>query len=603
MRTQTALSLLSSTLFLGTIPALLQAQVSGASDERPNFLVIVADDLGYSDVGMFGGEIPTPSLDALARRGVRYTEFYVSPTCSPTRAMLLSGMDHHLAGLGNMIERTAFNQEGEPGYEGVLNDRVAPLPAILRGAGYHTYMTGKWHLGKDPEHIPAAKGFERDFSMLAAAGAYFDKTGYDWHVPDNQFTQDGEYLDELPGGYYATKTYTDKLIEFIESGRGDGRPFFAYLAHQAPHDPLQVPGNWLRRFRGLYDCGWDSVRAHRLARMESLGIVETGIEIAPRMWFVPDFNALTGLARYSLARKMEIYASVVAYMDSEIGRLLDYLDETGQLDNTYVIFFSDNGPESNDKAANARNRPSSQAAGWMANDYNTDFASWGRKGAFVAYGSPWAQVSATPFWLFKGSLNEGGIRSPLIVVPPQGAGERAGTINREAILHVQDLAPTLLDLAGVDHPRSFEGRDVLPMQGHSWRPMLQGRSASPRGPEDWLGFEFWGIRAVRKGPWKLLWMHEPFGTEDWQLFNLDRDPAEQVDLADSEPRILAEMLGHWEEYVAQNDVILPDRHQYEGLEEQLPPRPSVLGTWPPGPEENYGEEEDDEFFTCSVKSK
>ena len=600
MRTLT-ISLLFMAGLLLSLPRPLLAQNAAPGDDRPNFLVIVADDLGFSDLEAFGGDIPSPALNALAESGVRYTQFYTAATCSPTRAMLLSGMDNHLAGLGNMIERTAPNQEGQPGYEGVLNHRVAPLSALLQEAGYHTYMAGKWHLGKEPDQIPAARGFERDFTMLAAAGSYFDKTGYDWHVPDNQFTEDGEYLDKLPKNFYATRTYTDKIIEHIESNRGDGKPFFAYLAHQAPHDPLQVPNDWLRRHRGRYDCGWDSVRVHRLKRMQSMGLMDEDVELASRLWYVPEFNALTGMTRYSIARKMEIYASVVEYMDQEIGRLMAYLDETGLLDNTYVIFFSDNGPESNDKAANAKNAPASQAAGWIANDYDTDFASWGRKGSFTAYGTPWAQVSATPFWLVKGSLAEGGIRSPLIVAPPRNAG--AGTINREAILHVQDIAPTLLDIAGIDQPKTFEGRDVLPMQGVSWQAMLDGDAVSPRGDEDWIGFEFWGMRAIRKGPWKLLWMHKPFGTEEWQLYNVEEDPGELVDLAGSRPEILAEMIHYWEDYVAENNVILPNRHQYEGLEERLPPRPAVAGTWPPGPEENHAEEEDDEFFECSVKSK
>lgn len=577
----------------------VQAQAAGA--DRPNFVVIVADDLGFSDIGMFGGEIPTPNLDALARRGVRYTNFYVAPSCSPTRAMLLSGMDHHLAGLGSMIERTALNQEGQPGYEGVLNDRVAPLSAILQQEGYHTYMAGKWHLGKDPEHLPRAKGFERDFTLLAAAGSYFDETGYDWRVPDNQFTEDGEYLDELPDDYYATRTYTDKIIEHIESNRGDGKPFFAYLAHQAPHDPVQVPDPWLRRHMGRYDCGWDSVRAHRLDRQIDLGLFDEGTELAHRFWFVPRYNALTGLARYNTARKMELYASTVEYMDDQIGRLIEYLEQTGQLDNTYILFFSDNGPESNDKAANARQQGASQASGWMSNDYDHDFASWGRRGSFTAYGMPWAQVSATPLWMVKGSLAEGGIRAPLIVVPP--ASETGGSLNREAVLHVMDIAPTVLELAGIEQPTRFEGREVLPMQGRSWASMMAGDEVSPRRDGDWLGFEFWGMRAVRQGPWKALWMHEPFGTEEWELYDLDTDPGERVDRAGDEPRILARLQALWSQYAEENGVILPDRHQYEGMDERLPPRPATLGDWPPGPEENYGEPEDDEYFVCEVKGR
>ena len=580
-------------------PAVGQARPD--QDSRPNFIVIVADDLGFSDIEAFGGDIPTPHLSEMAAQGTRFTQFYVSPTCSPTRAMLLSGMDNHLAGLGNMIERTAPNQEGQPGYEGVLNDRVAPLPAILKEAGYHTYMAGKWHLGKTPDKIPAAQGFERDFTLLAAAGSHFDKTGYDWHVPDNQFTEDGEYIEQLPKKYYSTRTFTDKIIEHIESNRNDGKPFFAYLAHQAPHDPLQVPDKWLRRHRGRYDCGWDSVRVHRLNRMQDMGLMHDEVELSPRLWYVPSFNNLTGMSRYSISRKMEIYASMVEYMDHEIGRLMDYLEETGLRENTYVIFMSDNGPESNDKSANAKNVPASQAAGWMSNDYDTDFASWGRKGSFTAYGTPWAQVSATPFSMVKGSLAEGGIRSPLIIVPPQSTSK--GAINNQAILHVQDIAPTLLDFAKLEQPETFQGRQVLPMQGLSWKGMMDGATMSPRSDDDWLGFEFWGMRALRKGPWKILWLHKPFGTEEWMLFNVENDPGETHDLAKKKPEILAEMLGHWDTYVEENNVILPDRHQYEGLEDRLPTRPADDSDWPPGPEENHAEVEDDEFFECTYKKK
>jgi len=578
-------------------PPNLHAQESS----QPNFLVIVADDMGMSDLGSYGGEIPTPRLDALAQRGVRYTEFYVSPTCSPTRAMLLSGMDHHPAGLGNMIERVAPNQEGRPGYEGVLNDRVAPLPAILRANGYHTYMVGKWHLGKDPEHLPAARGFEHDFSMLAAAGSHFDMTGNNDEVPENQFTEDGRYLEKLPKGFYSTRTYTDKMIQYIESNRADGKPFFAYVAHQAPHEPLQVPDSWLRRHRGRFDCGWDALRQARLERMKSLGVVSPDAELSQRLWFVPKFQRLTGLSRYATARKMEIYASMAEYMDAEIGRLLDYLDGAGLLENTYVIFFSDNGPESSDKVDQAKNRPSSQFAGWMANNYDSDFASWGRKGAHMAYGTPWAQVSATPFSWFKGTLAEGGIRSPLIITSPAGAG--AGSVNREAILHVMDIAPTLLSLAGVEQPRTFDGHDVLPMQGVSWSDMIAGRTRSPRSDDDWLGFELWGNRAVRKGPWKLLWQHEPLGSADWALYDVEHDPGERNNVAASHPDVLAELIADWNTFAERNQVILPNRHQFEGLKDRLPPRPAVDADWPPGSEENYGEPEDDEVFPCAPKAK
>ena len=255
------------TIGLVSLAATLVAPVvASAADapRRPNIVVILADDMGFADMGSFGGEIRTPNLDSLAKDGVRFTNFYTHASCSPTRSMLLSGVDTHLNGLGNMSEWIAPNQRGAVGYEGYLNDRVATLPQLLKDAGYHTYMVGKWHLGKSPELIPRARGFERDFSLLDGGGSYWDMTNITASSPKSVFTEDGRYLTKLPEDYYATKTYTDKLIGYIDANRGDGKPFFAYVAHQAPHDPYHLPRDWRNRHPGEYDKGWDAVRQERL---------------------------------------------------------------------------------------------------------------------------------------------------------------------------------------------------------------------------------------------------------------------------------------------------------------------------------------------------
>ena len=244
---------------------------------RPNIVVILGDDLGFADMGSFGGEIRTPNLDSLAREGVRFTNFYTNASCSPTRSVLLSGVDTHINGLGNMDEWTAPNQRGVPGYEGYLNQRVATLPQLLKDAGYHTYMVGKWHLGKQPDLIPRARGFERDFSLLDGAGSYWDMTNFTAAAPQSVFTEDGRYLTALPRDYYATKTYTDKLIGYVDADHGDGKPFFAYVSHQAPHDPYQLPKDWRSRHVGEYDRGWDAVRQTRLQRQVELGIMPAGM--------------------------------------------------------------------------------------------------------------------------------------------------------------------------------------------------------------------------------------------------------------------------------------------------------------------------------------
>ncbi len=303
---------LIATIFLLIVQAALgQSSASQPEAKRPNIVIIVADDMGYSDMGMFGSEIKTPNLDKLASYGVRFTNFYTHASCSPSRSMLLSGVDTHLNGLGNMDEWTAPNQEGKPGYEGNLNNNVVTIAQLLKDAGYHTYMVGKWHLGKSPDKIPAARGFERDFTLLDGMGSYWDMTNMTALVPNSLFTEDGKYLTKLPKHYYATKTYTDKLIGFIDANHNDGKPFFAYVSHQAPHDPYHLPRDWRDRHVGQYDIGWDVVRDQRLKREKELGIISDSADLAERMWFVPDYSLLAPAARALVGRKMELYAGLV----------------------------------------------------------------------------------------------------------------------------------------------------------------------------------------------------------------------------------------------------------------------------------------------------
>jgi arylsulfatase A-like enzyme len=247
-------------LFRGEAKAQTKETKEQEPVKRPNIVVILGDDMGFSDIGMFGSEIKTPNLDGLAQYGVRFTNFYTCASSSPTRSVLLSGVDTHLNGLGNMNEWTAPNQEGVQGYEGDLNDRVVAFPQLLKDAGYHTYMVGKWHMGKSPDKIPAARGFERDFTLLDGMGSYWDMTNFTALTPNSLFTEDGRYLTKLPKKYYATKTYTDKLIGFIAANHGDGKPFFAYVSYQAPHDPYHLPKDWRDRHVGQYDIGWDVIR-------------------------------------------------------------------------------------------------------------------------------------------------------------------------------------------------------------------------------------------------------------------------------------------------------------------------------------------------------
>ena len=558
---------------LGTAVMVAGPGITFAADppRRPNIVIILGDDMGFADMGSFGSEIKTPNLDSLASEGVRFTSFYTHASCSPTRSMLLTGVDTHLNGLGNMDEWTAPNQWGVDGYEGYLNNRVVTLPELLKDAGYHTYMTGKWHMGKAPAQIPAARGFECDFSLLDGAGSYWDMTNFTGASPQSVFTENGRYLTRLPEDYYATKTYTDKLIGFIDDNRADGKPFFAYVSHQAPHDPYHLPREWRSRHVGEYDQGWDAVRQARLKRQIELGITPAGTQLAERMWFLPDPIVLAPASRAILGKKMELYAGMMENMDFHVGRLIDHLKKIGEYENTVFIVFGDNGAEGSDLFKQIAGTPGTRdflfaAIKWSQTHPNA----WGDPGSYVGYGPMWAQVSMTPFSQYKGWLAEGGIRNALIVSGP--AVKRAkGSINH-GLMHVSDLMPTLLEIAGADYPKSQDGHPLPPLIGKSWKDVLSGSQESPRTKEDYMAWELFGNRAVRQGDWKLRWQYKPFGKGDWELFDISTDLAERHDLAAKYPDKLRAMISLWDNYVRENNVILPNRSVFETLEDKLPAR-------------------------------
>jgi arylsulfatase A-like enzyme len=553
---------------------------TAGTGKRPNIVIILGDDLGFSDMGCFGSEIKTPTFDSLAQAGVRCTQFYTHASCSPTRSMLLTGVDTHLNGLGNMDEWTAPNQWGVDGYEGYLNNRVATLPQLLKDAGYHTYMAGKWHMGKATNQIPAARGFERDFSLLDGAGSYWDMLNFTAATPKSTFTEDGRYLKKLPKNYYATKTYTDKIIGYIEANRRDGKPFFAYVSHQAPHDPYHLPREWRSRHVGEYDKGWDAVRQERLKRQIQLGIMPAGTQLSERMWFVPDATLLAPASRAVLGKKMELYAGMVENMDFHVGRLVDYLKKIGEYDNTIFIVFGDNGAEGTDLFKMIAGTPGTRdflfaSIQWSQNHPNA----WGDPHSYVGYGPMWAQVSMTPFSQYKGWLAEGGIRNALIVSGPIVKRPK-GSINR-GVLHVADIMPTLLEVAGATYPSTVNGQAPPPLIGKSWVRTLAGEEESPRSGQDYLAWEVFGNRAVRQGDWKLRWQYKPYGTEQWELFNLAEDVAERRDLASAQPDKVKALLALWDDYVRANKVILPSRVISEGMVKKLPDRYPVEEGFPP----------------------
>lgn len=523
---------------------------AGGGATRPNILLIVIDDLGYSDLGAYGGEIRTPHMDALAESGVLMTDFHASSACSPSRAMLLTGIDNHLIGLGNLDGLLADNQRGQPGYEEHLNHRAVTLATLLRDAGYRTYMAGKWHLGDDAATRPEARGFDRSFAQLGGfPGSHFDLRPSPWtQGPRETFFNEGEPVEELPEDFFSTEFYTDRIIQYLRSGAASGKPFFAYLAFSAVHWPLQAPASHIDRYRSRYDEGYDLLRSQRLARMQALGIVNENLRELPENPRVPPWASLPPQEKRRQARSMEVYAAMLEHVDENVGRLLSHLRSTGEYENTTILLLSDNGP-----AAAGQDAPA------LTEDYLAQFdnslENIGRRNSLALYGPGWAQASATPLRLFKHFTTEGGLRVPLII---SGVQVRRVNEMHRGFIHVTDIAPTLLTLAETPYPSAYGGKALPPLLGQSLLPYLQGRAEQVHPQDHHLGFELQGRRGLRQGQWKLTFIDPPRGPGGWQLFNLAEDLGESNDLADEAPERYAAMIALWERYADAVNLILPD---------------------------------------------
>jgi arylsulfatase len=515
--------------------------------QRPNILLIVADDLGYSDLGSYGGEISTPTLDRLAGEGVRFSGFHVLPTCSPTRAALMSGNDNHVAGMGVMAEFIYPAVANLPGYAGHLADQVATIPEILRGSGYHTYMAGKWHLGVDDDQSPYAHGFEQTFAMMNGGGSHWADMRPLSLAEPMTYRRNGERIDELPEDFYSTTDYTDALIEFIDSNMGDGKPFFGYLSYTAPHDPLHAPAEYIEKYRGKYDEGWDVLATERRAGLEGLGLIPAGLaEFAPNFMTTP-WGGLSTEDQRKYARDMEVYAAMVDYVDMSIGRLFDYLRENGLYDDTLIVFISDNGAN----GAHATAYPGNRDGAYLASFDNT-LENRGLENSFVDMGPGWAQAVSTPFRLFKSFTSQGGIKAPMIV---KAAGERSATGEwNHSFIHVTDILPTFLEVASATYPDELDGLPLRTSIGRSIMPILNSVAGSIRGQDSGVGYELFEMKAYIRGDWKLLRLPEPFGSGEWALYKLTEDPGEVHDVSNDYPEVRASMIEAWQEYAETNDV-------------------------------------------------
>ena len=530
------------------------------SQQQPNILLIVADDLGFTDLGAFGGEIQTPNLDAIAVEGLRFTNFHTASTCSPTRSMLLSGTDHHLAGLGSMAEAIRPEQKGQPGYEGYLNDQVAALPELLQDAGYYTVMSGKWHLGLTADRFPAKRGFEKSFTLLPGAANHY---AFEADIPEEEvpgllkvtrglYAENDEYIHEIPADFYSSDYFTDKLLDYLtdDTARA-GRPFFAYLPFSAPHWPLQAHRDDIAKYQGVYDAGPEVLRQKRLDRVRELGLVGADETIHPVLAKTKFWDELSDADKKQSARTMEVYAAMVDRLDQNVGRVIEHLKKTGQYDNTVIIFLSDNGAEGAQLEALPVFGPDISTV--IAKYYDNALDNIGNGNSYVWYGEHWAQAATAPARLYKAHTSEGGIRTPAFI-KHSGFGRQQG-ISHE-FLTVMDWLPTLLNVLDVQHPGTqYKGRDLVPLRGKSILPYLNQQQDHIHDVDHITGWELFGQKALRKGDWKALFIPAPNGPNQWQLYNLAVDAGEIDDLAERYPEKLHELLEDWKVYVKENGVI------------------------------------------------
>ena len=511
-----------------------------ATAPRPNFVLILADDMGWSDIGCYGGEIQTPNIDKLAAGGLRFTNFYNTARCSPTRAALLTGQYQHDVGMGILAEPPNKPPPADAGYayKRRLNTGCVTLAEVLKPAGYQSMAVGKWHLGHHVREVwPLQRGFDRFYGILPGASSYFRPRG------DRGLTLDNTQLPEPEDpDYYTTDAFTDYGIEFMKT-TPENEPFFLYLAFNAPHWPLHAREADIEKFVGKYTDGWDRLRAERWERQINMGLVSPSWGLSQRDDGARAWTALSAEDQSNLDYRMAVYAAQVHRMDWNIGRVVDYLEQAGKLENTVILFLSDNG---------ACAEPYNDLGGGTMDAINDPYAGGAGGPAHPesgsSYGTGWANASNTPFRRYKAQVYEGGIATPLVVHWPDGLKTKPGSLT-PARGYLTDIMPTFLELARADYPTQYNGHKVKPLYSESLVPVLQGTG---RADPEWMFWEHYNDRAVRKGDWKAV---GNIKRDEWELYNLATDRTESINLADEYPERVKDMAAKWEEWAIEHHVI------------------------------------------------
>lgn len=514
---------------------------------RPNVILILADDLGFTDLGLYGSEIMTPNIDRLASQGMKFSNYHTSPTCAPSRAMLLTGVDSHLAGVANIPEAIPPELSQYDNYEGVLSRDVVTVASILNNSGYHTYMTGKWHLGKTEETLPYYRGFEKTLALADSGTDNYEQRPYIAIYDHAHWTRDGQET-KLEEPFYSSELIVDEMINYIDSNIDDGEPFFSYLSFLAVHTPVQAPKAYSDLYMNTYKDGWRELRNARYEAAIDIDLLAGNTEMVQHD-FVDDWDLLNEEEKLFEAKRMAVYAGMITAMDAQIGRLLDYLEEIGELEHTIFVITSDNGPEYN-------TIPKSQI---NSMGYTYDYEDLGEMGSMNFMGASWASASAAPLSYFKFYTGEGGLRVPLII---SGVGiEKADDFNA-AFTHVTDITPTLLALTDVEQPDGrFGGREVEVITGKDLTPIIEGKQREVYLDDEYVGFELAGNVALFNNGYKLIYNRGPLGDSVWYMYDIVNDPGETTDLKALNSVQFQRMLNLYGRYAKENGVqSVPDHY-------------------------------------------
>ena len=524
---------------------------NGATEApRPNIVLLLADDLGFSDLASYGSEIATPTLDTLANQGVRFSNFHVAANCAPTRAMLMTGVNNHRAGVGNIIEMIPDEFLDSPSYQGTLSTDTVTIATLLRDVGYHTYMAGKWHLGHSPELLPSARGFDRTVALADSGADNWEQKPYLPIYEQANWFADGERFD-LPDDFYSSRFLIDKTIEFIDSNAESDAPFFAYVPFQAVHIPVQAPQEFINRYVDVYADGWEALRERRYRAAKTLGLVPQNSAMVP-MTTTTDWQSLDPDTKRYQAKRMAVYAAMVEAMDFHIGRLIQHLKDTGRYDNTVFIFVSDNGSEPSGTVVDST--LGNDLLQRLAN-YNDDYDTLGLPGSFNTIGPNFASAAASPLSFYKFYVGEGGLRVPLII-----AGKPLAVPKPNRIIHAfgyaTDIVPTVLELTGTPNPAGrYKGRTVEPIIGRSVLPLIYDRTERIYGEDDAIGYELNGHRALFLGDHKIVYNRPPIGDGLWHLYNIATDPGETEDLQHQQPQRFQSMQRLYAQFAVDHGVL------------------------------------------------